>query len=1279
MKKRTKLCTAALAGVLGASLTVTSAFAFDGFTTYKGSNMVEYYGDYDSVNYPFKELDAKFTTKSVLVDGEMDEAYIDAMVSEIANAKKADGYGLEPAEETRGELRSVWNGPDLYLLVSVYDDCVCTTDNAKPGATTNPAVAGETEISYPYKGWGGFWDTWAVETTKETSDSIALAVDLYNDRTTYELDTAGVVTIDPKGNLYYYSSSNIPSLGSALGDPTHPEYMDIIKGYAAAPMFNEGGKQIGYNVEICLSVEGVEPGNGTQLGVDVKINDVNNIVTSYTDKQIENPNYVAPEPEPVIAEVQDEAPEIEEAPVSEETSEAEEIPELEETPEAEEAPEVEESPSDVDDTEVNTTDEYITIKEAVYEIKKSSNIFWSHNQDSLYSDFNHEHTNSTDWGVVTLTGWNGTDEFAYSDWTIQKILRYIDSASFAKGVYTAESQKRLDDAVNAAKVIISSTEQNKAVTDNATKELKEAFDGLRWADTKYPDPADLKKQVTLPNTYQFFNSSKVVTNKTEWEARREEILDLAQFYEYGYKPEYDSLEIIEASAYKEGDKYMRESMSNPGTMKEDVRKESGAAFKARVTVGDASKDFDISVAFPSQAKLAASGHADEKLPIVLSFDGAISSYTDAGLALITVPSVVSDTRTNDYAWGNRTGAFYELYPYERNGEGALKEVSNEMAEAWAASLVIDILQACASSEDENLKSAVAMLDTEKYAVTGFSINGKYAFVAGVFDDRIDVVIPGAAGATGPSPWRYVYRGQEYDWTDTAYTNPSVESYQVAWGTEVIANSVRHNRVRETEMFRKFMTPGHFYAFEEDAYGYATRLPYDQNDLVATLAPRAIIIENTVNDYNDGCTADCLGAEIAKAVYNTLGYDADNLVKFNLRNLKTGDPHGNDSEQRNRSAQYLNYYFFGTEMDEAVETYLSTDPFSLNISNNKSANPYDYYWGGFNTITGGTNGKDGRDGWYYYKFPTVPSGNNDSDDGNTEDSHESSTVTETVVKEPVAIAPVVETPTVSNVPQRRTVATDIATQETVTAVESTDEKEAAVVEEKAEEKDILSTDAPKTEKVEIEINTESIATENSDFLEQVSDTVTKLVEAITSGTADSKAVSEETLGKIKTALEEGKSITAEVTVKVVDETVIPAADKKKIDEVIADEKKSGVEVACYLDLSIMLKTTDGDELGTYNELTGKVTFTIPTPEGVTCPEGKEYVVIRIHNGESTIIPATVNSDGTLSFETDKLSSYALAIRDIEKASSPMLGIIVAVVLLAVLTGGFLLFRRNKETE
>ena len=52
---------------------------------------------------------------------------------------------------------------------------------------------------------------------------------------------------------------------------------------------------------------------------------------------------------------------------------------------------------------------------------------------------------------------------------------------------------------------------------------------------------------------------------------------------------------------------------------------------------------------------------------------------------------------------------------------------------------------------------------------------------------------------------------------------------VAHGTEGPGNSYRHNRVRETELFRHFMPYGHMYKHEEGSYGYGgySRLPFDQ--------------------------------------------------------------------------------------------------------------------------------------------------------------------------------------------------------------------------------------------------------------------------------------------------------------------------------------------------------------------------------------------------------------------------------------------------------------------
>ena len=63
-----------------------------------------------------------------------------------------------------------------------------------------------------------------------------------------------------------------------------------------------------------------------------------------------------------------------------------------------------------------------------------------------------------------------------------------------------------------------------------------------------------------------------------------------------------------------------------------------------------------------------------------------------------------------------------------------------------------------------------------------------------------------------------------------------------------------------------------------------------------------------------------------------------------------------------TAEYMRSFFFGEALAAETDALLNTDPFLLPVSG--GASPFDTYYGGFNTITGGTSGTDGRDGWYY---------------------------------------------------------------------------------------------------------------------------------------------------------------------------------------------------------------------------------------------------------------------------------------------------------------------------
>jgi len=573
---------------------------------------------------------------------------------------------------------------------------------------------------------------------------------------------------------------------------------------------------------------------------------------------------------------------------------------------------------------------------------------------------NSERVRNRDWGVVTLGGWDGQTPLAYSGWSADEDIRFWNSKSNPGGsgngtlpsnsgdgsaVWTPESKEDFVTAKNAYLAIKDSQTATRAEKEAAVTAVTDAFTALRWADTTYPDPRDLPKLQTLPSAFTFFDPSKgtngQVTNAAQWADRKKELLDLAQFYEYGYKPRLG----VDYTINITGNTYA--GTGNPTVTAQVVP--TNANFAGGVPV-------NISIPITLPTSVPGGGKAAV---------GFSTNFTANGIANVNFPTWGSDNRTDTGAWGNpnRTGTFYTLFPYVRNSTSA--DSSILIANATAVSVFLDALQAAVSQNP----ALAAKIDPSRAVTKGFSINGKNAFVAAVFDDRVKAVIAGGAGATGPANWRYNAQGQEFDFSGTAYYNPGAEKI-VAHGTEGPGNSYRHNRVRETELFRHFMPYGHMYDHEDGSYAYGgySRLPFDQSLLVATLAPeRAIIIDTNLNDYNDGAVTDNMSLQIAKSVYDNLGVNGSDFVKFNSGNyVSAGDPHG--AANGAIEGKYVSDLLYGTTTlttDEANR--LNTDPYSLQVSNGKTQSPYDYYWGGYNTITGGSTGVAGADGWYFTGF------------------------------------------------------------------------------------------------------------------------------------------------------------------------------------------------------------------------------------------------------------------------------------------------------------------------
>lgn len=561
--------------------------------------------------------------------------------------------------------------------------------------------------------------------------------------------------------------------------------------------------------------------------------------------------------------------------------------------------------------------------------------YWSHRQSDIYEQLNHERPNSSDWGWLDFPELPAGAVRSRGKWRIRRALAYMETPAFQRGVWTSESQKTLDEAIKTAENALVSREN----VENSALELERAILGLRWGDTRYPDPYDLPERATLPDPFEFFGGGRRVETRADWQERRREILALAEFYEYGYRPDApDGIELRVAEEKAPGDTEMIRfgPWEFPYTY-------TGYADKLRlkITVGDRSAEMGFTVYLPDESV--------KNAPIVLNFDGDREIYRKAGFAVVQ-PEAGSpgDVRTVDYAWGERSGCFYELFPYSRHGEGAWRDTGTEMVAAWSLSRVIDALEILCAPGGRY----AGRLDPGKLAVEGFSIHGKYAFVSALYDERIGVCIPGASGASGLSPWRYVYIGQEYEWEGTPYDCGAEEFRKVrAFGTEMMGNDIRHNPVRQCALFSRFLKPGRAYETAEGAHGYGLRLPFDQSCLAATMAGRAIVLNNTPNDFNDGSVADALTLEVIAPVYRALGYEPEKLLKYNYRPVcPVGDPHGSDEDQSVRAAAFLRSHFLGEELDGDIEKRLAADPFGLPVCGGKSA--YEAWWGGLDAITGG---------------------------------------------------------------------------------------------------------------------------------------------------------------------------------------------------------------------------------------------------------------------------------------------------------------------------------------
>jgi len=215
-------------------------------------------------------------------------------------------------------------------------------------------------------------------------------------------------------------------------------------------------------------------------------------------------------------------------------------------------------------------------------------------------------------------------------------------------------------------------------------------------------PSTLTANAKLPNPFKKLDGT-VMTSKSEWRCRREEIVKLAEKYAFGTKT-------------------IPKAGSVTGTV-------SSSSITVNISENGKTASFTASVSLPT------TGSAPYPAVVVLGGMGADSTTIKAaGAAIINYDPYKIGAEGTGRA--SKSGAYYTI-------NGSTSTTGLLMAWAWGVSRIIDVIE----------KSDGKVLRSDGIGVTGCSRFGKGAIIIGVFDQRIALTMPIESGSAGVPIWR----------------------------------------------------------------------------------------------------------------------------------------------------------------------------------------------------------------------------------------------------------------------------------------------------------------------------------------------------------------------------------------------------------------------------------------------------------------------------------------------------------------------------------------------
>lgn len=268
-----------------------------------------------------------------------------------------------------------------------------------------------------------------------------------------------------------------------------------------------------------------------------------------------------------------------------------------------------------------------------------------------------------------------------------------------------------------------------------------------------------KTDTFLPDPFTFFNGRPVVTS-ADWDCRRDEIGELFQRYELGTLP------------------------PRPQSVK-------GSFADGVLTVNATEAGNSISFQVPITTPTNGTG----PFPAIIAIGGA-SVPIPSDVAVINFNN--DDIAQQNDQTSRGQGQFFTLYGTNASA-GAL------IAWTWAISRIIDVLEV---TEGHNI-------DVKKLGVTGCSRNGKGAYIAGAYEERIALTIVQESGSGGSGSWR-------------------------------ISDDMLNNQGIDTQTASEIVQENVWFSLNFNPYvNNVSTLPFDHHLLAGLVAPRGLlVIDNT---------------------------------------------------------------------------------------------------------------------------------------------------------------------------------------------------------------------------------------------------------------------------------------------------------------------------------------------------------------------------------------------------------------------------------------------------